>query len=321
MENTKHLNGYIEEKDDTFYPTCRFCGKQTLPDAPYLSQDEANEAATIRCDCFEAREYQEKLRKEKERADNIIKLRQRLDDFSEYSASRGVELTGELHDFIVKRRYCNYRRSNTEGKYQCRTYQSKYIEQHKKRTYNLLYLFRRRKVGGLRMKDKTPKIIAVDFDGTLCTNAYPEIGEPIPYSLLYVTRAKAAGHIITLHTCRQGKFLDDAIAWCKARGITFDYINENVPANIKRFGGDTRKIYADVYFDANSLNPLRTFGIGDNVANAELFDRAEELTEKALCNVACLCPQWKAAGMCCECDVFYSLRDYHAEQLANNKEK
>lgn len=46
------------------------------------------------------------------------------------------------------------------------------------------------------MKDKTPKIIAVDFDGTLCTNAYPEIGEPIPYSLLYVTRAKAAGHII-----------------------------------------------------------------------------------------------------------------------------
>lgn len=171
------------------------------------------------------------------------------------------------------------------------------------------------------MKDKTPKIIAVDFDGTLCTNAYPEIGEPIPYSLLYVTRAKAAGHIITLHTCRQGKFLDDAIAWCKARGITFDYINENVPANIKRFGGDTRKIYADVYFDANSLNPLRTFGIGDNDENAELFDRAEELTEKALCNVACLCPQWKAVGMCCECDVFYSLRDYHAEQLANNKEK
>ena len=58
-----------------------------------------------------------------------------------------------------------------------------------------------------------------------------------------------------------------------------------------------------------------------SVENAELFDRAEELTEKALCNVACLCPQWKAAGMCCECDVFYSLRDYHAEQLANNKEK
>lgn len=85
------------------------------------------------------------------------------------------------------------------------------------------------------MKDKTPKIIAVDFDGTLCTNAYPEIGEPIPYSLLYVTRAKAAGHIITLHTCRQGKFLDDAIAWCKARGITFDYINKTILRKHKAF--------------------------------------------------------------------------------------
>ena len=95
-------NGYVEEKDDTFYPTCRFCGKQTLPDAPYLSQAEADEAATIRCDCFEAREYQEKLRKEKERADNIIKLRQRLDDFTEYSASRGVDLSGDLHDLLLR---------------------------------------------------------------------------------------------------------------------------------------------------------------------------------------------------------------------------
>lgn len=69
MESTKQLNSYIEEKDDMFYPTCRFCGKQTLPDAPYLSQAEADEAATIRCDCFEARKYQEKTCKNKERAD------------------------------------------------------------------------------------------------------------------------------------------------------------------------------------------------------------------------------------------------------------
>lgn len=101
MESTKHLNGYIEEKDDTFYPTCRFCGKQSLPTAPYLSQAEADEAATIHCECFEGREYREEKRKEKERADNIIKLRQRLDDFSEYSASRGVELTGDLYNLLL----------------------------------------------------------------------------------------------------------------------------------------------------------------------------------------------------------------------------
>ncbi len=171
------------------------------------------------------------------------------------------------------------------------------------------------------MKDKTPKIIAVDFDGTLCKDAYPSIGAPIPYSLLYIARKKAAGNILILHTCRSGKLLDEAVDWCKARGITFDYINENVPENIKRYGGDTRKIYADLYFESNSLNPIRTFGIGDNDENAELFDRAEELTEKALCDALCLCPKYRAAGMCCECDVFYSLRDYYAEQLVNDKEK
>lgn len=31
MENTKHLNGYIEEKDDTFYPTCRFAANKHCP--------------------------------------------------------------------------------------------------------------------------------------------------------------------------------------------------------------------------------------------------------------------------------------------------
>lgn len=124
------------------------------------------------------------------------------------------------------------------------------------------------------MKDKQSRIIAVDFDSTLCKSAYPEIGEPIPYSIQYVTRAKAAGNILILHTCRNGKYLDDALAWCAARGITFDYVNENTPENIARYG-DTRKIYADLYFDTNSLNPLRTFGIGENDENASIFDRAK----------------------------------------------
>lgn len=170
------------------------------------------------------------------------------------------------------------------------------------------------------MKDKHPRIIAVDFDGTLCKSAYPEIGEPIPYAIQYITRAKAAGNILILHTCRNGKHLDDALAWCAARGITFDYVNENTPENIARYG-DTRKIYADLYFDTNSLNPLRTFGIGENDENASIFDRAEELTEKELCNVKCLCPQWRENGMCCECDVFYSLRDYYAEQIVTGEDE
>lgn len=36
--SNKHLNGYVDENDDdiypeTHYPTCRFCGKSTIPTA------------------------------------------------------------------------------------------------------------------------------------------------------------------------------------------------------------------------------------------------------------------------------------------------
>lgn len=84
-----------------FYPTCRFCGKQSLPDAPYESQDAANEAATIRCDCYDARQYQDELERKKRREENIVKLRQRLDDFSEYTEGRNLELSGDLYDLLL----------------------------------------------------------------------------------------------------------------------------------------------------------------------------------------------------------------------------
>lgn len=97
----KIYNGYVEEKDETYYPTCRFCGARTLPDAEYRNQAEADEAATIRCDCFDARKYQDELDRAKKREENIIKLRQRLDDFTDYSNGRGVELEGDLYDLLL----------------------------------------------------------------------------------------------------------------------------------------------------------------------------------------------------------------------------
>lgn len=84
-----------------FYPTCRYCGKQSLPDAPYESQEVANEAATMRCDCFDARQYQDEVEKKKRREANIKKLRQRLCDFSDYTAGRNMELSDDLYNFLL----------------------------------------------------------------------------------------------------------------------------------------------------------------------------------------------------------------------------
>lgn len=94
----------INERDTNvmlpFYPTCRFCGSEELPVGGYESQEEANEAATLRCKCYEARRYQEELDKKRERDNNIVRLRQKLDDFSAYCDGRGVNLEGDLYDTI-----------------------------------------------------------------------------------------------------------------------------------------------------------------------------------------------------------------------------
>lgn len=45
-----------------------------------------------------------------------------------------------------------------------------------------------------------------------------------------------------------------------------------------------------------------------------IYDKAEKLAEETLCNKQCLCPDWKAAGMCCSCDVFMGLREYYASK-------
>lgn len=83
------------------YPTCRFCGKQTIPVAPYKTAADADEAATLKCDCFDARQYQDEVERKRQRDENIKKLRQRLCDFSDYTAARNMELAGDLYDFLL----------------------------------------------------------------------------------------------------------------------------------------------------------------------------------------------------------------------------
>ena len=92
-------------------------------------------------------------------------------------------------------------------------------------------------------------IIAVDFDGTLCEDKYPLAGAP-NYKLINSLRyAKSHGNQIILWTCRTGKDLEFAVDWCKDFGLAFDAVNENVKEAIERYGGDSRKVYADIYVD------------------------------------------------------------------------
>lgn len=98
-------------------------------------------------------------------------------------------------------------------------------------------------------------VIAVDFDGTLCKNEYPLIGRANIRLIASLKKNKAKGDTLILWTCREGEILEQAISWCASFGLEFDYVNENTPELIKRYGNDTRKIGADLYIDDKGVKP------------------------------------------------------------------
>ena len=98
------------------------------------------------------------------------------------------------------------------------------------------------------------KVFAVDFDGTLCEENYPNIGKPHLDRIKCLIRLQKEGHKLVLWTCRCGKYLEEAIEWCKNHGLTFDAINENLPERIEQYGGDCRKLSVDYYIDDRNID-------------------------------------------------------------------
>lgn len=96
------------------------------------------------------------------------------------------------------------------------------------------------------------KVIAVDFDGTLCEDKWPEIGKPNTELITYLKDQQTVGNKIVLWTCRNGDRLLEAVKWCEKLGLKFDTVNENLPEVLEWMGGDSRKIFADMYIDDRS---------------------------------------------------------------------
>lgn len=102
--------------------------------------------------------------------------------------------------------------------------------------------------------------IAVDFDGTLCNYAFPEIGEQTPDQKLLLQKLvelRKAGHKLILYTCRGDNeelaCLTEAIEWCNGQGLEFDSVNCNVPGFVKKSGPSPKPV-ADIYLDDKALN-------------------------------------------------------------------
>lgn len=100
---------------------------------------------------------------------------------------------------------------------------------------------------------KLPRILAVDFDGTLCEDCFPNIGAPKQSTINLVKAYRKDGWKLILWTCRNGDALVEAVAWCKEHGLTFDAVNTNIQEVKDMFHGDTRKVYADKYLDDKNI--------------------------------------------------------------------
>ena len=97
------------------------------------------------------------------------------------------------------------------------------------------------------------KIIALDFDGTLVTHKYPHLGSPILKNIEKIKQEIQGGAKVILWTCRTGKALKEAVSFCEQYDIKLDAVNENLPEMIGYFGGDSRKILANEYWDDKAV--------------------------------------------------------------------
>lgn len=101
-------------------------------------------------------------------------------------------------------------------------------------------------------------IIAVDFDGTIVEHRYPRIGREIPFAITTLRRLQAEHHQLILWTVREGRLLDEAVAFCRERGLEFYAVNANHPDEqaSETPSSPCRKVRADLFIDDRNVGAL-----------------------------------------------------------------
>lgn len=104
--------------------------------------------------------------------------------------------------------------------------------------------------------------IAVDFDGTIVTHEYPRIGKAIPFAIDTLKKLQYEDHHdIILWTVREGALLQEAIDYCKAKGLEFYAVNSNYPEEAMVENTRPRKLTADLFIDDRNLGGIPDWGV------------------------------------------------------------
>lgn len=103
--------------------------------------------------------------------------------------------------------------------------------------------------------------IAVDFDGTIVEHRYPEIGREIPFATDTLKMLIKEGHRLILWSVREGKLLDEAVEWCRERGVEFYAVNKDYPEESGDDKNYSRKIKVGMFIDDRNVGGLPDWGI------------------------------------------------------------
>lgn len=104
-------------------------------------------------------------------------------------------------------------------------------------------------------------LIAVDFDGTIVKHRYPAIGEEIPFAIETLKKLASDRHRLILWTVREGKLLDEAVEFCRARGLEFYAVNRDYPEEEQDKNSHfSRKLKVDLFIDDRNLGGLPDWG-------------------------------------------------------------
>ena len=103
--------------------------------------------------------------------------------------------------------------------------------------------------------------IAVDFDGTIVEHRYPEIGREIPFATDTLKMLAKEGHRLILWSVREDALLDEAVAWCRERGLEFYAVNKDYPEETDQHDNYSRKLKADLFIDDRNIGGLPDWGL------------------------------------------------------------
>ena len=125
-------------------------------------------------------------------------------------------------------------------------------------------------------------IIAIDFDGTIVEHRYPSIGRELPFAIETLKKLSEEGHRLILWTVREGKLLEEAVQFCRERGLEFYAVNRDYPEEENGKNNlFSRKLKADLWIDDRNLGGLPDWGtiyemVHNKLTYEDLMNRYEE---------------------------------------------